>query len=85
MNMTCTMVSHKKLSYEYWDKVVASLFYFLNRSPIVSVQDNIPKEAWSGTKISVAHLRVFFSVAFSHVPTELRRKIDNKSEKFILF
>jgi len=49
----------------------------------LSVKDMVPEEAWSGTKIHVAHLRFFGSIAFSHVPTELRKNLDNISEKCI--
>ena len=80
MNMAHNMLSHKKLSDEYWDEVVASSVYLLNKSPTMSVQENISKESWSGTKTSVSHLRIFGSVAFVHITDELRRKLDKKSE-----
>ena len=76
MNMAYSMLSHKKLSDEYWDEVVECSDYLLNRSPTVSFQDNIPEESWSGTKTSVAHLRVFGYVSFARVFDELRRKLD---------
>ncbi|GAU38708.1 hypothetical protein TSUD_396360 [Trifolium subterraneum] len=37
-----------------------------------------------GSKPSVNHLRVFGSVAYKHVPDQLRKKLDNKSEMMIL-
>ena len=46
----------------------------------MTFKDKIPKEAWSGTKTSVAHLIIFNSVVFTHIPDELRRKLDKKSE-----
>ena len=83
MNMACSMLSHKKLSNEYWAEVVGCSIYLLNRSPTVTVQDKIPEEAWSGTKTSVSHLRIFGFVSFVHIPEELQRKIDKKSERCI--
>ena len=83
MNMARSMMSWKKLSYEYWVEVVACSDYLLNRSPMMSVQDNIPKEAWNGTKTSVSHLRVFGFVAFANVLDEIRRNMDRKSERCI--
>jgi hypothetical protein len=44
----------------------------------------VPQEAWSGTKLNVAHLRTFGCIAFSHIPSELRKKLDDRSEKCIL-
>ena len=83
MNMARSMLSHKKLSNEYWAEAIGLSVYFLNRSPTVTVQGKIPKEAWSGTKTSVSHLRIFGSVAFAHIPNELKRKLDKKSEHCI--
>ena len=57
--------------------------YFLNRSPTVTVQDKILEETCSGTKPSVTHHRIFGSVAFSHIPDELRKNLDKKSEHCI--
>ena len=85
MNMARSMLSHKKLSDDYWDEVVACSVYLLNRSPTVSVQDKIPEEAWSGTKTSVAHLQVCCYAAFSHVPDEIRRKMDIKKNERCIF
>ena len=83
MNMVRSMLSYRKLSDDYWDEVVACSVYLLNRSPMVNVQDKIHEEASSGTKTSVAHLRFFGFVAYAHVPDELRRKLDKKSEQCI--
>ena len=83
MNMAHSMISHKKLSNEYWAEAIGCSVYLLNRSPTVTIQDKIPEEAWSGTKTSVAHLRIFGSVSFAHIPSELKIKLDKKSEHFI--
>ena len=47
---------------------------------MVNVQDKIHEEAWSGTKTSVSHLRIFGSVSFAHILDELRIILDKKSE-----
>jgi hypothetical protein len=43
----------------------------------------VPQEAWSGTKLNVAHLRTFGCIAYAHVPSKLRKKLDDRSEKCI--
>jgi hypothetical protein len=35
------------------------------------------------TKLNVAHLRTFGCIEFTHIPSELKRKLDDRSEKFI--
>lgn len=43
-----------------------------------------PEEAWSGSKPSVEHFRVFGCLAHVHVPDSKRIKLDDKSMKCIL-
>jgi hypothetical protein len=42
-----------------------------------------PQEVWCGVKPSVAHLKVFGSVAYAHIPDQKRTKLDDKSKKLI--
>ena len=43
----------------------------------------VPKEAWSGRKQNVTHMRVFGCVAYAYALDELRKKLDNKGAKCI--
>ncbi|KAG6425267.1 hypothetical protein SASPL_115694 [Salvia splendens] len=43
-----------------------------------------PQEARSGRKPGIAHLRVFGSKAYTHVPNQTRSKLDDKSKPLIL-
>ena len=61
----------------------AYVVYILNRSPTKSFENEIPQEAWNGKKHNISHFRVFGCVAYSLVPSELRKKLDDKSEKCI--
>ncbi|KAG6402911.1 hypothetical protein SASPL_135125 [Salvia splendens] len=42
-----------------------------------------PQKAWSGRKPGIAHLRVFGSKAYAHVPDQTRSTLDDKSNPFI--
>ena len=81
--MEKSMMKAKNLRNEYWTEVFACSIYILNRSPTKSVKDKTPLEAWSGVKLDVENLRVFGSVAYTHVPDELRKNINDRSEKYI--
>lgn len=59
------------------------LSLYLNRSPTKSVKDKVPLEAWSGIKTSISHLKFFGYIAYAHVLEELRRKLVDRSEKYI--
>ncbi|KAE8667516.1 hypothetical protein F3Y22_tig00112402pilonHSYRG00171 [Hibiscus syriacus] len=48
-----------------------------------AVNGKTPLKAWSGFKLSVEHLKVFGSVCFSHIPANLRSKLDETDLKGI--
>jgi transposase InsO family protein len=83
MNMARSLLKEKCLTNTFWAKAVACSAYLLNRSPTTSLKMKVPQEAWSGTKINVAHLRTFGCIAYTHVPFELTKKMDDRSEKYI--
>jgi hypothetical protein len=83
MNMARTLLKEKSLSNTFWAEEVACLVYLPNRSPTTSLNMKFPQEAWSGTKVNVAHLRTFGCIAYTHIPSELRKKLDDRSEKCI--
>ena len=49
----------------------------------MSVLGKTPQEAWNGRKPNIGHLKVFGYVTYAHMPNQLRKKIDDKAEKFI--
>jgi transposase InsO family protein len=83
MNMARTLLKEKSLSNTFWAEAVACSIYLLNRSPTTSLKMKVPQEAWSGTKLNVAHLRTFGCITYTHIPSELTKKLDDRSEKCI--
>jgi hypothetical protein len=83
MNMARTLLKEKNLSNIFWAEAVACSVYLLNRSPTTSLKMKVPQEAWSGTNLNVAYLRTFRCITYAHIPSELRKKLDDKSEKCI--
>ena len=61
---------------------MACAIYLLNRASS-KLQDQTPQKVYSGHKPSVAHLRVFDSIAYFHILDERSKKLDEKSEKCI--
>ncbi|KAA0058989.1 integrase [Cucumis melo var. makuwa] len=55
-----------------------------NRTIMEMARSMTPYEAWCGEKLSVSHLRVFGSIAYSYIPNQLRGKLNDKSEKCIM-
>jgi hypothetical protein len=83
MNMERSLLKEKCLPNLFWVEAVACSVYILNRSPTIGLNMKVPQEAWSGTKLNVSHLRTFGCITFTHIPSELRKKLDDRSEKCI--
>ncbi|RVX23984.1 Retrovirus-related Pol polyprotein from transposon TNT 1-94 [Vitis vinifera] len=74
----------KKIPKTFWPEAVNWTVYVLNRSPTLVVKDMTPEEAWSGSKPSVDHFRVFGCISHVHIPDSKRTKLDDKSVKCVL-
>ncbi|MCI20774.1 retrovirus-related pol polyprotein from transposon tnt 1-94 [Trifolium medium] len=84
MNMVRCMLKGKHLPKELWGEAVNTACYVLNRCPTKRLNDVTPEECWSGNKPNVSHLKLFGSIAYRHVPDQLRKKLDDKSELIVL-
>ena len=80
MNMVQSMLSGRKIPKTFWPEVVNWTVYVLNRSPTLVVKDMTPEEAWSGSKPSVDHFRVFGCISHVHIPNSKRTKLDDECE-----
>ena len=64
MGLVRSMLKEKELPLEFWEEVVSTCVYVLNRSSTKGVKGKTPYEKWNKRKPSVSHLRIFGSVAF---------------------
>ena len=78
MDMAHRMMAAKHLPKEYWDEVVATTIYIMNRCPTKSMKNKVPHEAWTGMNHNVLHLIFFVHVAYAHVLDQMRKKLDKK-------
>ena len=70
MEMARSIPNGKGLHNSFWAKAVNTAGYILNRSGTKAVDGKTPQEAYSGKKPSVAHLKVFGTECFMHIPDE---------------
>jgi len=54
-----------------------------NRCPHAKLNEKTLQEIWSGRKLSVSHLKVFNNIAYGHVPTHQRTKLEDRSKKYV--
>ena len=78
------MMAEKHMLLYYWAEAVNTSNYILNRCITSAVHGITLEECFYGRKRSIEHLKVFGCLAYVHVPTELRSKLNPKSEKCIL-
>ena len=57
--------------------------YVQNRCPHAKLNKKTLQEVWSERKPSVSHLKVFGSIAYGHVPTQQRTKLEDQSKKYV--
>ena len=82
MEAARSMLHGKKVPLELWGEAIMCATHVLNRT-ITSNKDVTPFELWRGCKPDVSYFRIFGSPAFTHVPDELRRKLDPKAVECI--
>ena len=83
LNMVRSMLKKKNLPHSFWGEAAMTVVHVLNRCPTKRLNSMVPEEAWSGSKPSVKHFRIFGSLCYRHVPDQRRKKLDDKSEPMI--
>lgn len=68
MNMVRCMLKSKNLPNYLWHEAVSTTVHILNRSPTKRLTGMTLEVAWTGVKPCVAHLRVFGSICYKHIP-----------------
>ncbi|XP_070677935.1 uncharacterized protein [Malus domestica] len=81
VEMAKSMMHEKNMPYTIWGETVNTAVYLLNRCPTKALDKKTPFEVFSGRKPYVKHLRVFGSVCYTHIPQQLRQKLEKSSNK----
>ena len=69
----------------FWNETVRVAAYILNRSPSAgNPGDEVPARIWYDRKPNISNMRVYGSMAYAHVPKEMRKKFDSKAEECIM-
>lgn len=69
----------------FWNEAVRVAAYILNRSPSAgNPGDEVPVRIWYDKKPNISNMRVYGSMAYAHVPKEMRKKFDSEAEECIM-
>ena len=85
MDCARSMRLHVGLALYMWEEVFNTIVYLINRGPSTPLGCGIPKEAWTGKKVSYSFLKTFGCEAFTHIDSENRTKLEAKSKKCIFW
>ncbi|GKB08670.1 retrovirus-related pol polyprotein from transposon TNT 1-94 [Tanacetum coccineum] len=85
LNMVRSMLKSKKMPKEFWAEAVDCAVYLLNRCPSKSLDNKTPQEACNGMNPTVSHLRIFRSIAYVHVLSQKRFKLDDRMSRDVEF
>ncbi|KYB24675.1 Retrovirus-related Pol polyprotein from transposon TNT 1-94-like Protein [Tribolium castaneum] len=79
------MILESELSKDLWGKAVLCAAYVTNRCPTSCLENVTPSEMFYGRKPNLNNLRVFGSVAYSHIPKQkMKSKFDRKCDACIM-
>jgi hypothetical protein len=81
MEMVRCMLFDRKINKNFWGEAINTTIYTLNRISSQTLHDLTPFEKWFGYSPDVKHLHIFESIAYAHVPKELRKKLDSKTRE----
>lgn len=81
--MARCILKAKNMPKEFKTEEISCAAYLSNRSPTRSVKEKTLQEAWSRRKPNVDHLRVFRSIAYTHLTQQDITKLDDRSVKHV--
>jgi hypothetical protein len=65
-------------------EVINTTTFLVNRSPTAANQGMMPEDKYSNKKPDVSFLHIFGCLAYLHVPKKDRKKLDNKTIKYLM-
>ena len=80
---TKAMIHDHGLPMFLWAKASNTSMYLQNMTPHKALEDMAPKEAFTGVKPKVSHLRIFGSPVYVHIPSKKRTTLEPTLERRI--
>ena len=81
MEHAMSMRLHASFPLQFWEDVVDTIVYLINRGPSRSLDGIIPEDSWIGKKVNYSFLKTFGCEAFFHIHKENRKTLEEKSKK----
>jgi hypothetical protein len=79
------LVIDSELPKSFWAEAVSTAVYVRNRTPTNAHHEaTTPYQKWFSRKPDISDMKVFGSLAYAHIPNELRQKLDDKAEPMVM-
>ena len=75
------MMHDQSLPMFLWEEASKTVVYVQNRCPHKILKNITPREAFTGVKPEVGHLRIFCCPVYIHVPKDRRMKLEPSGKK----
>jgi hypothetical protein len=66
-----------------WADAMSMVCYLMNKSPSAALDEKVAEEVWTSNEVDYSGLRVFGCLAYVHIPSEERSKLDPKSRQCV--
>ena len=74
-----SLLNESRLSHHFWEYAVDTANYIHNRLPHRGINNRIPYEIISNSRVDYSHFKVFGCRVFFHIPKSFRNKFDNNA------
>nr|GEW01292.1 retrovirus-related Pol polyprotein from transposon TNT 1-94 [Tanacetum cinerariifolium] len=78
----CLLIEKDMPKY-FWPEASNWACHILNRCATTSLVNKVPEETWTSMKPNVSYFKIFGCIGFVHVPSQLRSKLEEKSQKCV--
>jgi transposase InsO family protein len=81
METALTLMFYSGLPMKFIGLAIETSVYLRNKCPHSALPKETPHYRWYGNKPDLTNLRVFGTVCYSHVPKQIRNKVDERSRR----
>ena len=83
LDSTSCLLIDSRVDARLWGEAATGAVYVRNRSPSSVLNGKTPEELWTGQSVDVSHPKVFGSIAYVHIPTNQRKKLQPRAKKMM--
>lgn len=84
MDLVRLMLKSAKLPQKFWAEAVVTAAYIRDRVGHTSIKGDVPLAIWTGRTPSVQHLKVYGCLAYTNLPRQGRKKLDDRAVECFL-